>query len=225
MNEAMRNVIIVGTGGCAAEVTFYIENHNEFVKKENQIHILGYIDYENVASDNYDKYQFRAPLMCDIPSYKPKPGEELLIAIMDVHSRKKEIERLEAKNAKIGSFIHHSAIVSENIDMGIGTIVFPFCVIEKYAKVGNYNLLTTYSFISHDCVIGDNNFFSTAGIAGNVKIGNNNYFGLRSSVIPGKEIGNDNVIQAGMMIDKNIKDDTTVFYRYKEQVLAIPKPK
>lgn len=219
----MKNVIIVGTGGCAAEVTFYIENHNEFVKKEDQIHILGYLDYQNVASDNYGKYKFKAPLLCDIPSYKPKLGEELLIAIMDVQSRKREIERLEAKNAKIGSFIHHSAIVSENLDIGIGTIIFPFCVVEKYAKIGNYNLLTTYSFISHDCVIGNNNFFSTAGIAGNVKIGNNNYFGLRSSVIPGKVIGDNNVIQAGMMIDKNIKNDTTVFYRYKEQVLAIPK--
>ena len=38
--------------------------------------------------------------------------------------------------------------------------------LEKYAKIGNYNLLTSYCFISHDCVVGDNNFFSIAGIAG-----------------------------------------------------------
>jgi UDP-3-O-[3-hydroxymyristoyl] glucosamine N-acyltransferase len=221
----MKNVIIVGTGGCAAEVTFYIENHNTLVKNEDQINILGYIDYEEVALVNYKKYQFKAPLLCDIPSYNPKPDEELLIAIMNVHSRKKEIDKLEAKNATIGSFIHHSSITPKNIEIGRGTIIFPFCVIENYAKIGNYNLLTTYSFISHDCVVGDNNFFSTAGIAGNVKVGNNNYFGLRSTVMPGKEIGNNNVIQAGMMIDKNIKNDTTVFYRYKEQVLAIPKIK
>jgi UDP-3-O-[3-hydroxymyristoyl] glucosamine N-acyltransferase len=221
----MRNVIIVGTGGCASEVTFYIENHNSVVKPEDQLNIQGYIDYEEVALVNYKKYQYKAPLLCDIPSYIPKPGEELLIAIMNVHSRKKEIDKLEAKNATIGSFVHHSAIIPENRDIGIGSIVFPFCVIEKYAKIGNYNLLTTYSFISHDCAVGNNNFFSTAGIAGNVKVGDDNYFGLRSSVVPGIEIGNNNIIQAGMMIDKNIKDDTTVFYRYKEQVLAIPKTK
>ena len=72
-------------------------------------------------------------------------------------------------------------------------------------------------------MVGDNNFLSVAGLAGTVKVGNNNYFGLRSTVIPGVEVGNNNVIQAGMIIDKNVKDDTTVFYRFKEKVMAIPK--
>ena len=221
----MRNVIIVGSGGCAAEVTFYIEDNNANAKTEDQIHILGYIDYLDASKKHYDKYDYKAPLLCDIPSYEPKPGEELLIAIMDVKSRKKEIAKLEAKNAKIGSFIHRTAIMSKNLNIGIGSIIYPFCVIEKHAKVGNYNLLTAYSFISHDCTVGDNNFLSSAGIAGNVKVGNNNYFGIRSTVIPGIEIGNNNLIQAGMTVDKNVKNDTTVFYRYKEQVLAIPKTK
>ena len=111
------------------------------------------------------------------------------------------------------------------MEIGVGNIVFPFSILEKNAIVGNYNFLTTYCFISHDCVVGDNNFFSVAGIAGSVKVGDNNYFGIRSTVIPGIEIGNNNVVQAGMVVDKNIKDNTTVFYRYKEQVLAIPKPR
>jgi acetyltransferase-like isoleucine patch superfamily enzyme len=220
----MRNVIIVGSGGCAAEVTFYIEDYNTNAKDKEEINILGYIDYKQSTKDYYDKYGFKAPLLCDISSYVPKPNEELLIAIMDVSARKKEIEKLEAKNALIGSFIHHTVIKPNDLDIGIGSIIYPFCVIEKHAKIGNYNLLTTSSFISHDCVVGDNNFFSTAGIAGNVTIGNNNYFGIRSTVIPGVIIGNNNIIQAGMVLDKNVKDDTTVFYRYKEQVIAIPKP-
>ena len=66
-------------------------------------------------------------------------------------------------------------------------------------------------------------FLSVAGLAGSVKVGSNNYFGLRSTVIPGVEVGNNNVIQAGMIVDKNVKDDTTVFYRFKEKVMAIPK--
>ena len=111
----------------------------------------------------------------------------------------------------------------ENLDIGEGNIVFPFCILEEYATIGNYNLLTSYCFISHDCVVGDNNFFTVAGIARSVKVGDNNYFGIRSTVIPGVVIGNNNVIQAGMLVDKDVKDDTTVFYRFKEKVLAIPK--
>ena len=164
-------------------------------------------------------------VLCDIDSYEPKPDEEVLIAIMDIPFRQKMIKALLAKNAKIGSFIHHNVVMPENLSMGEGNIVGPFCMLEKYATIGSYNLLTAYCFIAHDCVVGDNNFFSVAGVGGSVKVGNNNYFGIRSYAIPGVEIGNNNVIQAGMMVDKNVKDDTTVFYRFKEKVMAIPKVK
>lgn len=219
----MRNVIILGTGGCASELTFYIEDNNSKASKEDQINILGYIDYADHVKDHYDKYNFKAPVLGDIDSYKPKTDEEVLIAVMDIGFRKKMINALKAKNANIGSFIHHNVVMPRDIDMGEGNIIGPFCMLEKYATIGSYNLLTSYCFISHDCVVGDNNFFSVAGIAGTVKVGNNNYFGIRSFTVPGIEIGNGNVIQAGMCVDKDVKDDTTVFYRFKEKIMAIPK--
>jgi len=219
----MRNIIILGTGGCAAEVTFYIKDHNSKVSEGERINILGHIDNAENVEVYYDRYNFEAPVLCDIDSYEPKPGEEVLIAIMDIVFRQKMIKALLAKNAKIGSFIHQSVIMPKHCNIGEGNIVFPFCILEEYATIGSYNLLTSYCFISHDCVVGDNNFFSVAGVAGWVKVGNNNYFGIRSLVIPGIEVGNNNVIQAGMIVDKNVKDDTTVFYRFKEKVMAIPK--
>jgi UDP-3-O-[3-hydroxymyristoyl] glucosamine N-acyltransferase len=219
----MRNVIILGTGGCAAEVTFLIDDNNSKAPASERINIMGYIDYADHLKDNYDKYDFEAPVLCDIDSYQPKPNEEVLIAVMNIDFKQKMIKALLDKNANIGSFIHHSVVMPKNISIGEGNIVFPFCVLEKYSTIGSYNLLISYSFVAHDAVVGDNNFLSAAGIAGSVKVGNNNYFGLRSTVIPRVEIGNNNVIQAGMLVDKNVKDNTTVFYRFKEKVMAIPK--
>lgn len=216
----MRNIIILGAGGAGAEVTFYIEDHNSKVGEDQQIRISGYIDD---SKENWTKYNYEAPLLSNIDSYTPKEGEEVLIAIMDIGLREKMIKTLLDKNAKIGSFIHHSVIMPKHINIGEGNIVFPFCILEKHATIGSYNFLTSYCFISHDCVVGDNNFLSVAGLAGSVKVGSNNYFGLRSTVIPGVEVGSNNVIQAGMIVDKNVKDDTTVFYRFKEKVMAIPK--
>lgn len=216
----MKNVIILGAGGAGAEVTFYIEDHNSKVGVDQQIRISGYIDD---SKENWAKYNYKAPLLSNIDSYTPKEGEEVLIAIGEMDARKKVIEILVQKKALIGSFIHDSVIKPDTMELGVGNIVFPFCILEKHAKIGNYNFLTSYCFISHDCVVGDNNFFSVAGVAGSVKVGNNNYFGLRSLVIPGIEVGNNNVIQAGMIVDKNVKDDTTVFYRFKEKIMAIPK--
>lgn len=219
----MRNVIIVGTGGCASEITFYIEDNNSKVDSNEQINILGYLEYEENVSKYYENYPYKAPVLGDIDSYVPESDHEVLICVADVGFRKKAIDVLEKKKANIGSFIHSSSIVPTNADLGKGIILYPFCVIEDNAVIGDYNILTTYSFISHDCTIGSNNFLSTSGIAGHVKVGSNNYFGIRSTVVPGVEIGNRNVIQAGMIVNRNVKDDTTVFYRYKEQVLAIPK--
>lgn len=216
----MRDVIILGAGGAGAELTFYIEDHNSKVEASQQLRIVGYIDD---AKNNWEKYNFKAPLLCDIDSYSPKEDEEVLIAIGKMKTRKKMIQILLQKEAKIGSFIHYSVIKPNNLELGNGNIVFPFCILEKYAKIGSYNFLTSYCFISHDCIVGDNNFLSIAGLAGSVKVGDNNYFGLRSTVIPGVEIGNNNVIQAGMVIDKNVKNDTTVFFRFKEKIMAIPK--
>ena len=219
----MRNVIILGTGGGASEVTFFIEDNNSKLPEDEKINIMGYIDYEENVERHYDRYNFEAPVLCDIDSYEPKPDEEVLIAIMDIPFRQKMIKALLSKKAKIGSFFHHTVVMPKNLSIGEGNIVGPFCMLEKYATIGSYNFLTAYSFIAHDCVVGDNNFFSVAGVAGSVKVGNNNYFGIRSFAIPDVEIGNNNVIQAGMTVDKNVKDDTTVFYRFKEKVLAIPK--
>lgn len=219
----MRNVIILGTGGCASEITFYIEDNNRKLSAEQQVKILGYIDYAEHVKDHYEKYDFEAPVLCDIDSYEPKPNEEVLIAVMDVKFRQKMIDKLLEKNARIGSFMHNNVVMPEKMDIGEGNIFGPFCMIEKYATIGSYNLLTSYCFISHDCVVGNNNFFSVAGIAGTVHVGDNNYFGIRSFTVPGIKIGNNNVIQAGMLVDKNVEDDTTVFYRFKEKVMAIPK--
>lgn len=219
----MRNVIILGTGGCASEVTFYIEDYNSKPENKSKINILGYIDFEHNRKDYYERYSYKAPILCDIDTYEPGQDEEVLIAVMDLKFRRKMIEALLEKKAKIGTFIHHSVIMPSNANIGVGNIVLPFCILEKHSILGNYNLFTANSFISHDCVVGDNNFFSNAGIAGAVTLGNDNSLGLGSLVLPRIQIGNNNVIQAGMVVDKNIKDNTTIFYRYKEQILAIPK--
>ena len=219
----MRNVILLGSGAVAAELTFYIEDHNKYVSESEKVNIKGYIEFDYNLEKYYNKYKFEAPVLCEIDDYQPVGDEEVLICVSDIEFRRKMINKLLSKNATIGSFVHHSVIIPDECDIGKGFIVYPFCIIEKYSKIGDYNLVTSFSFISHDCEIGENNFFSTAGIAGTVTIGNDNYFGIRSTVVPHVKIGNNNVIQAGMVVNKSIKDETTVFYRYKEQVLAIPK--
>ena len=91
----MKNVIILGTGGCASEVTFYIEDNNKMLSENEKINIRGYIDYDDHVKDHYDKYNFKAPVIGDIDSYQPKPDEEVLLAVMSIEFRQKMIEALK----------------------------------------------------------------------------------------------------------------------------------
>ena len=86
----MRNVIILGTGGCASEVTFYIEDHNSKVPQGKRLNIIGYIEYADQLKDYYEKYNFKAPVLCDIDEYQPKPDrEEVIIAVMNIELNRK----------------------------------------------------------------------------------------------------------------------------------------
>lgn len=219
----MKNIVIAGSGAVASELTSYIEDHNLHVSEIERINIRGYIDYEYNIEKYWKKYKYNAPIIADINSYIPMPHEEVIIGVSDINFRNFLIDELKKKKVKIGTFIHHTVIISSNVELGEGNIIYPFCIIGSNVKLGRYNMVTSYSFVSHDCSIGNGNFFSTSGIAGRVTIGDNNFFGIRSTVIPKVIIGNRNVIQAGMVIDKNVEDDTTVFFRFKEKVMIIPK--
>lgn len=221
----MKNVLILGTGGCAAEITFYIKMNNLKCDVAQQINIKGYIEYADNVDKYYSMYQYDSPVVCDIDHYVPREDEEVLLAVADIDFRKKMIDKLLDVKANIGSFSSCDSMISKNAKMGIGNIIYPYCIVEPNAIVGDYNMLTSYSFISHDCIVGNNNFLSSAGLAGHIVVGDNNYFGIRSTVIPHIKIGNHNKIQAGMIVNRNIHNDSTIFYRFKEQVLVIPKPK
>ena len=124
----------------------------------------------------WKKYNYKAPVLCDFDSYIPAQNEEVLIAIADMEVRKKKIKSLLNKNARIGEFIHHSTMVPKVRDWGIGNIIFPYCIIEPNAIMGDYNFITSLSIISHDSTIGNNNLILHSEIAGDVIVENNNFF-------------------------------------------------
>jgi len=217
------NTIIVGSGAVAAELTSYIEDHNNFVSEEKRFNLLGYLDSKENIETYWMKYKLKKPVLGDVHSYHINDGDHFIIGVADIIFRTKMIEILNEKRASIIGFTHHSSIISDSACLGLGNIIYPHCIVGPNCSIGNFNFITSYSFISHDCVIGNNNFFSTAGLGGRVTMGNNNFLGIRSTVIPSVSIGSDNIIQAGMIIDKNIENNTTVFYRFKEKVIAVPK--
>ncbi|GAB7086259.1 acetyltransferase [Marinifilum fragile] len=217
----MKNVVIIGAGAHSAEIAGLIHDNNKYINKESQLKIKGYIDDND---ENYRRYKFNEPLLSNLSDYIPEKDDYFLIGVSNIKARKACLEKLSNKNLKFTNFIHHTAIVYETAQIGEGNVICCFAKIGPNAIIGDLNSINSKTEIGHDCIVGSNNVFAgNIGIAGYSVVKNDNFFGMNSGVIPDISIGSENTIQAGMIVDKNIGDQTYIFHRFKEKVIAIPK--
>ncbi|SMO50567.1 sugar O-acyltransferase, sialic acid O-acetyltransferase NeuD family [Saccharicrinis carchari] len=216
----MTELIIIGAGGHAAELNEYI-NYAPCQSEAQQIKIKGFLD-DNAKS--YEAYQFTAPYLGSINEHIIAKDTCYLMAIANLKYRRPIIERFLAKGAKFISFIHKTALVSPSAVIGEGSIIGPNVNLGPNVKIGEFNLINSRCSLGHDTRVGNFNFISpNVCFSGFTTIGHENLFGINSVTIPQITIGNNNKIAAGMVIDQNVKDDSTVFYRFKEKVIAVPK--
>ncbi len=216
-----KQIVIVGTGAVAAEITSNIED-TPFGEIAG-IEIKGYLEYSQNIDAYYKKYGFTKPVIGDLDTYQPAADDYFVLGVANIGFRRKVIATLESRHAQFITLINHTAMVARTAKIGRGNVINPMCMIGPNVELGDFNILTSGSILSHDCKVGDNNAFSTALLCGHVTVGNDNTFGIRGTVVPHVTIGNRNMIQAGMIVDKDVADDSTVFHRFKEKVIAIPK--
>ena len=216
----MKEVIIIGAGGHAAEIDDYIK-YSQSVTGKRELNVIGFLD-DNPG--NYASYRRSAPLLGGIKDHKVVPGQAYIIGIANLKYRRLFVERFLNEGAVFVSFIHPSAYVSESATVGEGSIVGPNANLGPNVKIGNYTLINSRCSMGHDTVVGDFNFISpNVCFSGFTSVGNDNLFGINSATIPGISVGNRNKIAAGMVLDNNVGDDSVVFHRFKEKVIAIPK--
>jgi sugar O-acyltransferase (sialic acid O-acetyltransferase NeuD family) len=216
----MKKVIIVGSGGHGAELDDYIR-YGIKSRKGEALEIVGYLD-DN--PDNYHRYKFSAPLLGSIKDHEIRSDCSYIIGIANLTYRRKIVESFLEKGAEFISYIHPESFVSESATIGMGAIISYHCNIGPNAKIGNFTLVNARASISHDSKVGDYNFIGpNVCLSGFTTVGDENLFGINSATIPKIEIGSRNKIAAGMTLDKNVEDGSTVFYRMKERVIAVPK--
>lgn len=217
----MKPIIFIGSGAVASEVISYLED----IQNQNPnavFEIYGFLnDSEEDFKSKSEKYDLNGKFLEGINEHQFSENYSYIFGFASPEGRERIVKSINIDVLDFPNIIHPSVVISKSAKLGKGNVIYPNSVIGPNVNIGNFNLVTSYSFVSHDCVIGDYNFLSTAGLAGNVTIGDKNFFGIRSTVIPSVTLGSNNTIQAGMVIDKNVSDNETVFYRFKEKVTII----
>lgn len=216
----MQKVIIVGAGGHAAEIDEYIR-YSRIKANGPQMEVIGLID-DN--PDSYKNYRFKAPFLGPIATHQVVQDAAYLIGIANLKYRRTITEKLLAEGARFATFIHPDIYLSESASIGQGVIIAPNVNVGPNVVIGDFTLINARCSIGHDTKLGRFNFITpNVCFSGFTTIGDENLFGINSATIPGIKVGHRNKIAAGMVLDRNVDDDSTVFYRHKERVIAIPK--
>jgi len=216
----MKDVIIIGSGGHGAEIDEYIK-YNHKVSGTNELKVVGFLD-DNPA--NYARYKLSAPLLGGIRDHKVSPDLFYIIGIANLEYRRLFVEQFLSKGARFCTFIHCKAYVSESALIGTGSVIAPNVNLGPNVRIGNFSLINSRSSMGHDTVVGDFNFISpNVCFSGFTRVGDDNLFGINSATIPNITVGSRNKIAAGMVLGHNVGDDSVVFYKFREKVMAIPK--
>jgi sugar O-acyltransferase (sialic acid O-acetyltransferase NeuD family) len=106
----------------------------------------------------------------------------VMIAIADPKVRF-DISQKLPKETKYFTFIHPTALIVDNVEIGEGSFIGAYSILTTNIKIGKHAILNRGNHIGHDCVIGD--YFSAmpgAIVSGNVTIYDLVYMGTNSSI-------------------------------------------
>jgi len=203
----MQDVYIVGSSGFACEVTEYVESESDF-------NIKGYFD---LSQADYEKYSFDAPFLGSEDSFRFCGGEAIILAVSDVKVRKSIYEKLYEKGCSFPPIVHSSSFVSSRAKLGEGSILCPFVTVTANVEIGKNFQANIYSYVAHDCKIGDNvTFAPSVKCNGNVVIEDNVYIGTGAIIFQGRTgkplvIGEGATIAAGSVVTKSVPGKKVVF--------------
>ena len=137
-------------------------------------------------------------------------------AIANSSTREKLFEKSVTDGIKSWSLRHNNVVEMHDVTIGDGAVLCPFVTLTSNITVGKQFHANIYSYIAHDCVIGDYvTFAPDVKCNGNVHIDDHAYIGTGAIIKQGKPgrpltIGKGAVIGMGAVVTKNVPAGETV---------------
>lgn len=197
----MKDIVIIGAGGMARETAWLIDENNKVNREWN---ILGYISQEKEIKEK-NKYHV---IGNDEWLQNYKNTIYAVCAIGDEKIRKKIVQKYKNyRNVIFPTIISHQATVSDETQVGEGTIICAGTIITTNIKIGSYCIINLNSTICHDSVVED---FVTinpsTNISGGCVIETECNIGVGTKLIQNIRIGKKTVIGAGAVVVRSIPE-------------------
>lgn len=199
---------IYGASGFGKEVMPLVRQHYSQLNQDNIV----FID-DSGRLEKLDGYK--------VLSYQqfmqhPATQKAVTIAIADSQVREKLNAKLVQDNIEIINVIANNALQYDNITMGEGSIICGFVHLTSNIKIGKGFHANIYSYIAHDCVIGDFvTFAPRVSCNGNVHIEDHAYIGTGAVLRQGTPdkpliIGEGAIVGMGAVVTKDVPAGVTV---------------
>jgi sugar O-acyltransferase (sialic acid O-acetyltransferase NeuD family) len=182
--------------------------------------IKGYLDDKSDALDGYPGYP---PIIDSVENYTIMPDDVFTCALGDVTYKKKYAQIIINKGGVFMNIIHGSAIISNNVTMGIGCIIGTFSKIDCDVEIGDFVTIQAHCAIGHDTKIGSWSMLDSYSFMGGFSsIGESVTLHTRSTLIPKKHIGDNSTINVGSVVIRNVPNNSLMMGNPAKQLL-IPK--
>ena len=139
--------------------------------------------------------------------------DEVVVAVGSSALRKEIASRLTARP---GTLISPTARIGAGVEIGPGAVFCDFTMVTASARIGAHFQCNIYSYVAHDCVIGDFVTFAPQVCCnGNVHIGDGAYIGTGAVLRQGTPdkpivIGEEAVVGMGAVVTKDVPPGVTV---------------
>jgi len=203
---------IVGTGGFGREIMPLAKIMLESQLEENTAELV-FVN-ENIIDSVYCN-NYKVISKADFLSH-PAKTKYFNIAIANYEIRKKIAEELLALGLNSFNIIAHNATILDNNNIASGAILCNNTIITSNANIGKFFHANIYSYIAHDCIIGDYvTFAPSVHCNGLVVIENYAYLGTGAIIRQGSKerpivIGEGAIVGMGAVITKSVPAYTTV---------------
>ena len=138
------------------------------------------------------------------------------LAIANSIIREKLEKRCQENNIQFLDVAASNVCVMDNVNIGEGSILSPFSSLTSNVQIGRQFHANIYSYVAHDCIIGDYVTFAPGvKLNGNIIVEDHAYIGTGAVIKQGKPgepivIGHGAVIGMGAVVTKSIPPGVTV---------------
>jgi sugar O-acyltransferase (sialic acid O-acetyltransferase NeuD family) len=207
----MKRYAIFGASGCGRGVMPLARQQLQLALNKGEAELVFVDDRSPASQVNGQRVLTYAQWMVE-----PASSRHVCIAIANSQIRQRLALQCAAEGLEFFEVRAPNVLQMDDVQLGPGVILSPFVTLTSNIRIGRHFHANLYSYVEHDCVIGDFVTFAP-GVKcnGNVVIEDHAYIGAGAVIkqgVPGAPlvIGRGAVVGMGAVVTKSVPAGTTV---------------